>query len=61
MLDTMAAAYAEAGRFPEAMATARQALELARQQNNQALLEGLRARIARYEAGKPFHEASPKQ
>ncbi len=62
LLDTLAAAQAEAGRFSEAAATARKALELATQQNNHALADVLRARIALYEAGKPYHEppsASP--
>ncbi len=59
VLDTLAAAYAEAGRFPEALATARQALELARQQNNPSLADAVRARIALYEAGQPFHERPP--
>ena len=36
ILGTLAAAYAEAGRFPEAVQTARKALELATQQNKQA-------------------------
>ena len=56
VLDTLAAAYAEAGRFPEALATARKALELATQQNNRALADALRAHIALYEAGKPYHQ-----
>ena len=55
-VDTLAAAYAEAGRFPEALVTARKALELARQQNDQALADALRARIALYEAGKPYRQ-----
>ena len=38
-LDTLAAAYAEAARFPEALATVREALELARQQNKPALAD----------------------
>ena len=59
LLDTLAAAYAEAGRFPEAAATAHKALELATQQNKRALADTLRARIALYEAEKPYHEASP--
>ena len=59
ILGTLAAAYAEAGRFPEAAATARKALELARQQNKRALADALRARIALYEAGKPYHETPP--
>jgi Flp pilus assembly protein TadD len=57
VLDTLAAAYAEAGRFPEAVSTARQALELARQQNNASLMNLLPARLALYKAGKPFHES----
>ena len=56
MLDTLAAAYAEAGRFPEALAAARQALDVAARQNDQALAGVLRARIALYQAGKPFHQ-----
>jgi tetratricopeptide (TPR) repeat protein len=59
VLDVLAAAYAEAGRFTEALATARKALELTRQQNNRALADTLRARIALYEAGKPFHQPLP--
>jgi tetratricopeptide (TPR) repeat protein len=50
LMDTLAAAYAEAGRFPEALATARKALALAKQQNNRALADALRFRIALYEA-----------
>lgn len=56
VLDCLAAAYAAAGWFPEALLTARQALELARQHNEQALATALRARIALYEAGKPFYQ-----
>ncbi len=56
VLDTLAAAYAEAGRFPEALATVRKALELAQQQNNKALADTLRARMALYEAGKPYRQ-----
>jgi tetratricopeptide (TPR) repeat protein len=56
MLDVLAAAKAEAGQFPEAVAAARQALTLARQQNNRALVDALRARLALYQAGKPFHQ-----
>jgi tetratricopeptide (TPR) repeat protein len=55
ILDTLAAAYAEAGRFPEALATARKALELAKQEHDKVLIDALRSRIALYEAGRPFH------
>ena len=57
-VDTLAAAYAEVGRFPEALATVRKALQLARQQNNPALADALRTRIALYEAGKPLRQAA---
>ncbi len=56
MLDTLAAAYAEAGRFAEAAQTERQALALASQQHSQPLTEALRARLALYEARTPFRE-----
>jgi tetratricopeptide (TPR) repeat protein len=54
ILDTLAAAYAEAGRFPEATETARHALAIARQQNDRDLAAGLTVRIALYEAKTPF-------
>jgi tetratricopeptide (TPR) repeat protein len=54
--DALAAAYAEAGWFPEALATARKALELARQQNNRPLADALEHRIAQYEAGRPYRQ-----
>ena len=57
MLNTLAAAYAEAGRFPEALAAARKALNLATQQDNQTLADALYARIALYEAGEPYRQA----
>ena len=56
ILDTLSAAYAEAGRFPEALAAARKALEIAVQQNNRPLVDALRAHIALYEAGRPYHQ-----
>jgi hypothetical protein len=56
VLDTLAAAYAEAGQFPEAVETARKALELATEEKNQSLADRLRARLALYEAKKPFRD-----
>ena len=56
VLDTMAAAYAEVGRFPEAVETANRALALATQQNNQRLANALSARIGLYESRTPFRE-----
>ncbi len=59
VLNTLAAAYAEAGRFSEALAAAHKALELATQQNHRDWAEVLRARIALYEAGKPYRQTLP--
>jgi Flp pilus assembly protein TadD len=56
-LDCLAAAYAEAGRFPEAAQTARKALDLATQQNNVSLAESVKAKIPFYEAGAPVRDA----
>ncbi|MBZ5620283.1 MAG: tetratricopeptide repeat protein [Acidobacteriia bacterium] len=52
MLDALAAAYAETGRFPEAVEAARRALELA----TQPMVPALKARIAMYERNEPFRE-----
>ena len=57
ILDTLAAAYAEVGRFSEAAQTARQALVIATQQEGtQPVVEGLKARLALYEANAPFRD-----
>jgi len=52
---TQAAAFAEAGRFPEAVATAQRALQLAGTQSNPALADALRSQLKLYQAGVPFH------
>jgi tetratricopeptide (TPR) repeat protein len=49
-LNMLSAVYAEVGKFREAAAAARKALELAVQQNNQELSADLRTRLATYEA-----------
>jgi tetratricopeptide (TPR) repeat protein len=56
VLDTLAAAYAEAGWFPEAVATASKALELAQQQHDRTLADAVRARLALYETGRPYRQ-----
>ena len=53
-LNTLAAAYAEAGQYPEAVTTARRALNAAAGQ--EPVSEGLRARLRLYETGVPYHE-----
>jgi protein O-mannosyl-transferase len=55
VLSTLAAAYAEAGRFPDAVKTAQRALELAKAQSDTALAEAIRSQLKSYQAGRPFH------
>jgi Flp pilus assembly protein TadD len=59
IVGTLAAAYAEAGRFGEAVRTAERALDLATAQTNTAQADMIRANIALFRAGSPFHEAGP--
>ena len=56
LLDTLAAAYAEAGRFPDAVQTERRALAVAAQGPNAQISAELKARLSLYESGKAFHE-----
>ncbi len=56
VLDTLAAAYAEAGRFTAAVQTAREAFALARSQQNSALADKIAARIKLYQAGVPCRD-----
>ena len=55
VLGTLATAYAEAGRFPDARSAARQALQLAQAQSNVALATELESEIGLYEKNMPFH------
>jgi tetratricopeptide (TPR) repeat protein len=57
LLDTLAAAYAEQGQFADAVLTARRALAQAAQENQPALANEIRLRIAMYEANRPFRES----
>jgi len=56
ILCTLGAAYAECGRFAEAIAAAQQALELATTQNNAALAVVLRGQIGLYQKGSPYRD-----
>jgi Tfp pilus assembly protein PilF len=56
MLDTLAAAYAEKGQFADAALTARRALARAAQENQPALADEIRIRIALYQADRPFRD-----
>jgi len=55
ILHTLATAYAEAGRFSEAVETAQRALRLAGAQSNTALAGQLQLEMKLFQAGKPFH------
>lgn len=54
ILDTLAAAYAEAGRFPEAIETASRALTLAMEGNKPSMAETLKTRVALYKDNTPL-------
>jgi cytochrome c-type biogenesis protein CcmH/NrfG len=55
-LGTLAAAYAEAGRFADAVTTTQKALDLATATGN-ARLAGIHQQfLALYRAGRPYHE-----
>jgi len=54
ILGTLAAAYAEQGRFPEAVETVQRAVQLAETQNNPTLSNFLRQHLKIYQAGKPL-------
>jgi tetratricopeptide (TPR) repeat protein len=53
---TLAAAYAENGRFSDALKTAESALQLANDSGNVALAEALRRQISVYRTGVPFRD-----
>ena len=56
VLRALAAAYAETGRFAEAIMSAQQAMELALRQNDPGLVVALRSELNFYRAGSPFRE-----
>jgi tetratricopeptide (TPR) repeat protein len=56
-LDTLAAAYAEVGKFPDAVAAEHKALDIAEQQHKDQLEEGLKSRIKLYESQQPYRDS----
>jgi len=54
-LDTLAAAYAEVGRFDDAARSARRAIELATANRAAAGVDAFRRRLAAYESRTPWH------
>jgi protein O-mannosyl-transferase len=60
ILDTLAAAYAEAGDFTKAQIAAQKAVDLATEVKATARASEIRARLALYRAGKPYHESAAR-
>jgi tetratricopeptide (TPR) repeat protein len=58
-LDTLAAAYAEAGRLSDAVATAEEALALARTARQGPLSDAIAEHLETYRAGRPWREPAP--
>lgn len=59
MVGTLAAAYAEAGRFPDAIATAESAIKLATDEGNKQFAAVNQKMLLLYQAGKPYREKRP--
>jgi tetratricopeptide (TPR) repeat protein len=57
VLGTLAAAYAEQGRFDEGVAAATKALDLARQAHSVQVAGRIEAQLESYKAQRPFHES----
>ena len=61
LLDTLAMAYAEAGRYPEAIGFLKQAIEHCRTSGDSERMKEFETRLRLYETGKPFREGSGKK
>ncbi len=57
LLDTLAAAYAEAGQFDQAIQTTLKAIEIVRS-DSKASTATLESRLKLYRAGRPYHESA---
>jgi Flp pilus assembly protein TadD len=56
MMDTLAAAYAEAGQFADAIKTAESALQVATATGQTNLVAEVNSRLQLYRAGTAYHE-----
>ena len=56
VVDTLAAAYAEAGRFEQAIETAQRALRLAQDAGEEGLAKDIQGRLELYRAKRPWRE-----
>jgi tetratricopeptide (TPR) repeat protein len=59
MLNTLAAAYAEAGKFPEAINVAQEAIAVARAAGNAAAADQAENLLGIFQSGRPFRENTP--
>jgi tetratricopeptide (TPR) repeat protein len=59
VLDTLAAAYASAGRFGAATRTVQRAIEIARSSGDEELVAEFEQRLALYRARRPYVERAP--
>jgi protein O-mannosyl-transferase len=59
VLDTLAAAYAEADRFPDAVKTESKAIDLAEKHQFPAMAKHLKTRLELYQAGTPYRQELP--
>lgn len=57
---TLAAAYAESGRFDDAVKMAQRALQLALAEGNVSRADSIRAQLELYQAGFPFRDRRPR-
>ena len=60
MLSTLAASYAEAGRYADAVSTLEKAIQLASQSNKSKLLRQWHDQLVLYKAGRPYRMAPRK-
>jgi len=59
LMATLAAAYAETGRFADAAAAAARAQQIAMAQTNAPLVDALQQQLDVYQSGRPFRDVSP--
>jgi carotenoid cleavage dioxygenase-like enzyme len=59
LIGTLAAAYAEAGQFKEASATAQRARDLARAAGQSEVAEKNRQLLELYQSGRPYRQPPP--
>jgi tetratricopeptide (TPR) repeat protein len=55
-LDTLAAAYAEVGRFPDAVVTAKKAVQIASSQGDKQMTQAIQSRFPNYQSAKPWRD-----